>query len=101
VDRDATGAVVACSALTPQYRDRLVAGFEDVAFVLLTAPPAVLRSRLDARVDHFASPALLPSQLATLAPPPDAIVEDVRDPAALVATRVVAALSARGTCGET
>jgi gluconokinase len=89
------GAVVACSALTSEYRERLVAGLEDVVFVLLTAPPAVLRSRLEARVDHFAGPALLPSQLATLDPPPDAIVEDVRDPAAVVARRVVSALSSR------
>jgi gluconokinase len=89
------GAVVACSALTADYRARLVAGLRDVVFVLLTGPLEVLRTRLEARIGHFAGPALLSSQLATLEAPPDAIVEDVHDAPKVVAARVVATLSDR------
>ncbi len=73
----ATGAVLACSALTSAYRDRLTRGVEAVRFVLLTAPTEVLRARIQARTGHFAPADLLPSQLALLDPPEDAIVADV------------------------
>jgi gluconokinase len=88
----APGTVVACSALTDDYRTRLVAGLDDVVFVLLTGPPDVIRARLHARSDHFAGADLLPSQLETLVPPPGAIVEDVRDDPHEIAERVLAAL---------
>ncbi len=61
-----TGGVLACSALTPQYRARLTASAPGVQFVLLTAAPAVLAARLAHRPDHFFPAALLGSQLATL-----------------------------------
>ena len=48
--------------------------------MLLTGDPAVIGQRLGARHDHFAGPALLPSQLALLDPPPDAVVVDVAAP---------------------
>ena len=64
--------VVACSALRRRYRDawRLTdAPAGAVRFVELVVPTERLRARLDARRDHFAPPALLPSQLAALEPP--------------------------------
>jgi gluconokinase len=88
----ASGAIVACSALTDDYRERLVAGLDDVVFVLLTGPPDVIRERLRERADHFAGADLLPSQLETLVPPADAIVEDVRGDPEEIAARVLAAL---------
>jgi gluconokinase len=60
------GLVLACSALTRAYRRRLARGVPEVAFVALVAPREVLAARLAARHGHFAGPALLDSQLATL-----------------------------------
>ncbi|MFI5053588.1 MAG: gluconokinase [Acidimicrobiia bacterium] len=87
-----SGAVVACSALTGEYRSRLVAGLDDVTFVLLTGAPDLIRERLIERSDHFAGADLLPSQLETLEPPVGAIVEDVQSDPETVARRVVRAL---------
>jgi gluconokinase len=86
------GAVLACSALTGEYRTRLTRRLDDVTFVVLTGDADLIGARLAARRGHFARADLLPSQLATLKPPPDAIVEDVRDPPEVVASRVVDAL---------
>ena len=60
------GLVLACSALTRAYRRRLARGVPSVAFVALVARREVLAARLAARHGHFAGPALLDSQLATL-----------------------------------
>ena len=68
-------AVLACSALRHAYRDALVprdaAGVAPgiVRFVHLRVSAAVLAARLGTRTGHFAPPALLASQLATLEEP--------------------------------
>jgi gluconokinase len=87
----ATGAVLACSALTPAYRARLTDGI-DADFVLLDVPAAELDRRLRDRRDHFAGAALLPSQLAILEPGPDVHTVDGDRPPADVAAAVVAAV---------
>jgi len=69
--------VVACSALTDPSRGRLARDLRSVRYVLLEGSDALLRRRLTDRHGHFAGPALLDSQLATLDPPADAIVIDV------------------------
>jgi carbohydrate kinase (thermoresistant glucokinase family) len=61
-----TGVVLACSALRASYRAQLADGVPSVRFVALVAPPEVLAARLRARKGHYAGPALLESQLATL-----------------------------------
>jgi gluconokinase len=79
IERSATAgesAVVACSALKESYRRRLAAGIEDLRFVWLTGAPGLIAERLAHRQGHFAT-ALLPSQLATLEPPADAVTIDV------------------------
>jgi gluconokinase len=76
-DHIGTGAVVACSALTAAYRRRLTTGLTGVQYVLLTGDSALVRARIVARHGHFAGADLLPSQLATLDPPPDALIVDV------------------------
>lgn len=64
------GGVAACSALARRHRDALrAAAGRDLLFVYLDTPRAELERRLAARQGHFASPALLDSQLATLEPP--------------------------------
>ncbi|MEO6877355.1 MAG: gluconokinase, GntK/IdnK-type [Gemmatimonadaceae bacterium] len=72
-------AVLACSALKHWYRTALIP--PDVApgavqFVYLDVPVEVLRERLADRAHHFATPALLTSQLATLEVPREALCVD-------------------------
>jgi gluconokinase len=67
-------AVLACSALTPRYRAVIAKDLPAVHWVLLDAPESLLAERLRTRSGHFAGPELLPTQLATLEPPADALV---------------------------
>jgi len=60
------GLVVACSALTRSYRDRLRAAAPDTVFVHLTGSPALLQERAARRQGHFMPASLLRSQLDTL-----------------------------------
>ena len=73
--RSRTSGVLACSALKQSYRDMLSAGIPktELRFVLLEVEKAVLAMRLAGRKDHYMSPALLDSQIATLEMPRDAI----------------------------
>jgi gluconokinase len=68
--------VLACSALKQEYRDVLHAQLE-VQTVYLKGSVAVLREHIESRHGHFAGESLLPSQLATLEEPKDALVVDV------------------------
>lgn len=68
--------VVACSALRESYRRALRGDLRSVRFVYLKADEAMLRRRLAERAGHFAGPALVDSQLATLEPPTDALTVD-------------------------
>ena len=95
-DHAATGIVLACSALKVGYRNRLAGGRDDVRFVALVAPPAVLAARLAARPDHFAGPELLPSQLDSLELGPDVTVVDSTAPLDVVTDAVTAAAGATG-----
>ena len=61
------GLVLACSALKASYRARLGAGApHSVGLAYLAVPEEILRERLAVRSGHFAGPALLESQLASL-----------------------------------
>ena len=65
-EHDAAGGVLACSALTRSYRDRLRSRAHRVRFIELDVPEQVLRHRLARRTGHFMPVSLLASQLATL-----------------------------------
>ena len=73
--RSAKSGVLACSALRQVYRDELSKDIPNskLRFVLLEVPKEVLEQRLAERKNHYMSPALLDSQLATLEMPRDAI----------------------------
>ena len=73
--RSRTSGVLACSALRQAYRDELSADIPgaELRFVLLEVPKEVLQERLAERKNHYMSPALLESQIATLETPKDAI----------------------------
>lgn len=85
-------AVLACSALKQAYRDRL-AGAGDVRFVHLAGDPETIAARLASRAHRYMPSTLLASQLATLEPPRDAIVVDVRDPVPTLVAQIRAALN--------
>jgi gluconokinase len=67
-------AILACSALRAMARTELARGFapDQMRFVLLHAPPALIEQRVLARKHEYMNPGLLPSQLATLEEPEDA-----------------------------
>ena len=87
------GLVLACSALKRAYRRRLIRGVRRIAFVALVAPREVLAARLADRHGHFAGPALLDSQLATLELGDDVVTVDATGPVETIAA--TAALAVR------
>jgi gluconokinase len=89
----AAGAVLACSALTPDARERLSGDLPDVRFVWLHGDPALLAARINARQGHPVGVALLPSQLATLDPPSDALSIDVAETPEVIVDRIQAWLA--------
>jgi gluconokinase len=64
-------AILACSALKQDYRDVLAGGFtkNEMRFVYLHAPIAVIEERMKSRRHPYMNPDLLASQLATLEMP--------------------------------
>jgi gluconokinase len=69
--------IIACSALKASDREMLYQDSEQVKLVYLKGSAQVLRERLRQRPDHFMSPTLLPSQLATLEEPEQAVTLEV------------------------
>jgi len=61
-------AVVTCSALRRVYREVLRRDAPHVRFLHVTAPPDVIRDRIDRREGHFMPSSLLASQLQGLEP---------------------------------
>jgi gluconokinase len=72
-------AVLACSALSERSRERLHVGEAGVGLVFLAGPEETIEARMRGR-EHFMPPELLPSQLAALDPPRQALELDVRRP---------------------
>lgn len=88
-----TSCVLACSALDPTIRRWLADGIPDqLVFIVLRAPRALLESRLRARPGHFFHPALLDSQLAAFDPPADALVLSAAGDPAVLCERIVTEL---------
>jgi gluconokinase len=86
--------VLSCSALKARYRAILVDGDGDrVRLVHLTASPAVLRQRLEARVGHYMKPVMLDSQLATLEAPGEALTLDTSLPVGTLVQAIETALA--------
>ena len=85
--RQGRRVVLACSALKQAYRDRLLDGTKRRGqTVFLNGAPDLIAGRLAGRNGHYMPPTLLPSQLATLEAPKDAIVVDIaREPDVIVA----------------
>jgi len=93
------GVVVACSALTRRYRDRIRAGAPGTRFVELRASPGELGRRMIGR-EHFMPPSLLDSQLSTLehlAADEAGVTVDNDGPIDEVAARIIAMLARRSS----
>ena len=87
-------AVVACSALKQAYRDRLAAG-GDVRVVYLKGDAATIAPWIARRKGHYMPASLLPSQLAALEEPKNAIVIDIREPLEAKVATIAGALRDR------
>lgn len=66
-DHQASGGVIACSALKRVYRDLLRRGADHVGFLHLVGDHDLIQERMEKR-DHFMPPTLLASQESTLEP---------------------------------
>jgi gluconokinase len=86
--RHPAGAVCACSALSRSARARLSAGIDDLRWVWLDGPPELVAQRLAERPGHPVGVALLPSQLAALEPPADALAIDIADTPKRIVQRI-------------
>jgi gluconokinase len=86
--------ILTCSALKQSYRETLIAGLPATTyrFVVMEAPKNVIAERMQARHDHFMSPALLDSQIATLEPPANALHASAQLPPEISAQKVLEAL---------
>lgn len=91
-------AILACSALKDSYRATLTADTPSgsVRFIFLTGPESLIRQRMEARIGHYMPPSLLPSQLATLEPPKDAIEISIVPPVAEIVQNILSELAKEG-----
>ena len=87
-----TSAIVASSALKEAYRQILSDGLRTLRIVFLKGDPATLQDRLDHRVGHFMPKTMLPSQMAALEEPKDAIVVNAGQPPNVIVQQILDAL---------
>ena len=99
--RDGVNGILACSALKESYRTELTDGTgpRAVRFVFLSGPPELIRQRMEARHGHYMPESLLPSQMATLEPPRDAIQISIDQTVPAIVDRIVSALATEGYAG--
>jgi gluconokinase len=76
--QDALGknAVLACSALREEYRQRLMAGLH-VKLIYLQGSRDLVANRLSQRKNHFAGVPILDDQFAVLEEPRNALIVDI------------------------
>ncbi|MES2221649.1 MAG: gluconokinase [Acidobacteriota bacterium] len=93
--------ILACSALKESYRVELTSGTgpRAVRFVFLSGPQDLIRQRMEARHGHYMPESLLPSQLATLEPPGDAIQISIDQTVPAIVNQILSALAKEGYAG--
>jgi gluconokinase len=93
-DAEARGAsaIVASSALKAAYRRILAGNLRTLRVVYLKGDPATLQDRLDHRVGHFMPKTMLPSQMAALEEPTDALVVNAGQPPNVIVQQILEAL---------
>lgn len=77
VDQAHKSAIIACSALKEDYRERLKERAINVKFVFLKGSYDLIEKRITQRHGHFMNPELLKSQFDTLEEPEKVLVIDV------------------------
>jgi gluconokinase len=87
-------AILGCSALKAVYRAVLSEGLKTLRVVYLQGDPATLQARLDRRVGHFMPRTMLPSQMAALEEPADALVVNAALPAHVIVQQILDAIGA-------
>jgi gluconokinase len=90
--------VVGCSALKQEYRGVLAKGIP-ITWVYLKGSPALIRSRLAHRSNHFMKVDMLASQFEVLEEPSDAIVVDVSAPPSGIVEHILSQLRIPGHAG--
>ncbi len=90
-------AVIACSALKQEYRDRLVAKRNEVASVYLKGDYDLTRERLLSREDHFMKADLLTSQFDTLEKPEGVLAVDSAQGPDVIINQIKQELGLSGT----
>lgn len=91
----ASGLIVACSALKRVYRDAILAEAPGTVFLHLSGSLQVLAGRIEGRSGHFMPASLLDSQLATLEPlgaDEPGVVVDVDAPVEAIVANAVAGI---------
>lgn len=87
------GAVLACSALREQYRSVLASETDHIYWVLLSGTFELIRSRMEARKDHFMSISLLQSQFSTLEIPDYGLKINIDDTPEQIVNTITAKLN--------
>jgi gluconokinase len=87
-------AVIACSALKQNYRERLAQDIHDFRTVYLQGSRDLIRSRMATRTHRYMPATLLDSQFAVLEPPSDAISINIAATPDECVARIVARLAA-------
>ena len=77
IERKEGDAVLACSALKRAYRDLLRSAGKEVTFIYLKGDFETLRSRLEARKEHYMKAGMLASQFEALEEPHNALNVDI------------------------
>jgi gluconokinase len=96
--QEGESAILACSALKQEYREILAGGFakNEMRFVYLHAPSALIRERMKERRHPYMNPDLLDSQLDTLEEPKDAWSVNVAGSPKEAAAEILARLREAG-----
>jgi len=84
-------AVMACSALKQQYRDRLHVD-ASVRFIYLRGSSDLIEARLRQRTGHYMPASLLASQFAALEEPHGALTIDIRQPPEQIVAEIIGQL---------
>ncbi|MCU7874168.1 MAG: SMP-30/gluconolactonase/LRE family protein [Candidatus Thiodiazotropha sp. (ex Lucinoma borealis)] len=90
-------AVLSCSALKHQYREKLLRDAEQVRMIYLYGSFDLILERLKQRHDHFMNPALLKSQFETLEQPDDALTIQIDQPPEAIVARIIEQLNLSAT----
>lgn len=84
------GAIIACSALKPIYRNILEQGIENLTqWVYLKGDFELINSRMQARKEHYMPSSLLVSQFDTLVEPNNALVIDIANEPGIIVRKIV------------